>query len=116
MMGAVDAKAAVAAAEFARVLEEVMLESPRCAGKRLWVVYNDTSPDLAMVANQDEPYWKAGTVVHLNWGQWVSHWDKGDREKLVWTNVLGSTISHEDFMSKAAYCTPDDRRIIMWLD
>ena len=115
-MGAVDAKAAVAAAEFARVLEEVMLEDPRCAGKRLWAVYNDTSPDFAMLDDKDEPYWKAGTVAHLGWMQWVAHWDKDNREKLVWTNVFGLTISHEDFMSEVECCTPDDRRIIMWLD
>ena len=115
-MGAVNAKTSVAAPVRTRALEEVMLEDPRCAWKRLWAVYHDDTPSPAMLGDQDEPYWKAGTVVHLGWMQWVAHWDKDNREKLVWTNVFGLTISHEDFMSEVECCTPDDRRIIMWLD
>ena len=115
-MGAVNAKTHVAAPVFARALEEVMLEFPGCAWKRLWVVYHDGAPSPAMLDDQDESYWKAGTIVHLGWVQWVAHWDRDNREKLVWTNTLGITISHEELMSEAAGYTPDDRRIIMWLD
>lgn len=115
-MAAINAKTSVAAPVFALALEEVMLEDPGCAWKRLWAVYHDGTPSPAMLADQDEPYWKAGTVAHLGWMQWAAHWDKDNREKLVWTNILGTTLSHEEFMSEAAGCTPDDRRIIMWLD
>ena len=48
-MAAINAKMSVAAPVFALALEEVMLEDPGCAWKRLWAVYHDNTPSPAML-------------------------------------------------------------------
>ena len=116
MMGAVDPKTKVPARAFARALEE-LLRGNEADGmdKRLWAVYhNDVMPSLEMVNVEESPYWKPGTIVHLEWVQWMAI--RGGEDELLWTNTRGQVIDHGQFMDRAEEHDADDRRIIMWLD
>jgi hypothetical protein len=113
MMGSVDPKMKVPARIFSRALEE-LLGGNEGEEKQLWAVYHGgVMPSLEMVNVEESRYWQPGTVIHLEWMQWVAIRREGE---LAWTDVHGRVISHEQMMDQASGFDADDRRIIMWLD
>ena len=98
---------------FSRELETRLQEQAGNEKTVLWVVNTDYGQTLKMLGDEHPVFWKAGTVVHLEWVQWMCV-DKDDA--LYWVNTKGDTITHEQLMDKALNMWPEDRRIISWLE
>ena len=111
-MSELDVTRAASARMFSRELETMLQEQAENEEAILWVVNTDYGQTLRMVGNVDLVFWKVGTVVHLEWMQWMCI--RKDDE-LYWVNTKGETITHEHMMDKAANTWPEDRRIITWL-
>ena len=111
-MSGLDVTRAASAQVFSRELETRLEEQPGNEETVLWVAHTDYGPILKMLGNEDPVFWKAGTVVHLEWMQWMCIEKDG---ALYWVNTKGGTITHEQLMDKAANMWPEDRRIISWL-
>ena len=112
-MSGLDVTRAASAQVFSRELETRLQEQPGNEETVLWVVSTDYGYTLKMLGNEHPVFWKAGTVVHLEWVQWMCV-DKDDA--LYWVNTNGETITHEQLMDKALNMWPEDRRIIIWLE
>lgn len=98
---------------FSRELETRLQEQPGDEKTVLWVVNTDYGQTLKMLGNEHPVFWKAGTVVHLEWVQWMCI---RKHDELYWVNTTGKTITHEQLMDKALNMWPEDRRIISWLE
>lgn len=112
-MAGLDVTRAASAQVFSRELETRLQEQPGNEKAMLWVVHTDHGPILKMLGNEHQVFWKAGTVVHLEWVQWMCI-RKDDA--LYWVNTNGDTVTHEQLMDKALNMWPEDRRIIIWLE
>lgn len=98
---------------FSRELEHCLQEQPENEEAILWVVNTDYGQTLRMLGDEHPAFWKAGTVVHLEYTQWMCV-EKDNA--LYWVNTNGETVAHEQMMDKAANTWPEDRRIISWLE
>ena len=112
-MSGLDVTRAASAQVFSRELETRLQEQPGDEETMLWVVHTDYGPILKMLGNEDPVFWKAGTVVHLEWTQWMCIEKDG---ALYWVNTKGGTITHEQLMCKTSNTWPEDRRVISWLE
>lgn len=112
-MPALDKTRPVPARVFSHELEDCLREQPGNEESQLWVVNMDYGQALKMLGDEHPVFWKAGTVVHLEWMQWVCiRKDDG----MYWVNTRGETITHEQMLDKSLNTLPEDRRIISWLD
>ena len=98
---------------FSRELEDCLREQSENKETQLWVVNTDYGQTLRMLGDEHPVFWKAGTVVHLEWVQWMCI---GKDDGLHWVNTRGETTTHEQMMDKALNTWPEDRRIIIWLE
>lgn len=113
-MSGLDVTRAAPTPVFSRELETVLQERPGNEETMLWVVHTDYGPILKMLRDEHPVFWKAGTIVHLEYMQWMCI-RKGEDE-LYWVNTKGETITHEQMMGKASNIWPEDRRVITWLE
>lgn len=113
-MPALDKTRPASAQLFSRELEKCLQERPGNEKAQLWVVYVDYyGHALKMLIAEHPQFWKAGTIIHLEWSQWMCI-QKDDA--LYWVNMFGETITHEKMLARASVVCPEDRRIISWLD
>jgi hypothetical protein len=112
-MSGLDVTRAASAQVFSRELETRLQEQPENEEAILWVVNTDYGQTLRMVGNEDPVFWKAGTVIHFEWMQWMCI---RDGDGLHWVDIHGEIITHEKMMKRASVVWPEDRRIISWLE
>ena len=113
-MSGLDVTRAAAASVFSRELQTVLQERPGNKEAMLWAVNTEYGQTLKMLGDEHPVFWNGGTVIHLEYTQWMCI-RKGE-DKLYWVNTRGETITHERMMDKAENVWPEDRRIISWLD
>lgn len=112
-MPALDKTRPAPASLFSRELELRLKEQQENEDCLLWVVNTDYGQTLKMLGEEHPAFWKAGTVIHLEWVQWMAI-NKGGA--LHWMATYGKTITHEQMMERASVVWPEDRRIISWLE